>query len=216
MSAPAPDQKQMLYFADPMCSWCWGFSPVIIALAESHGDRLPIRPVMGGLKPGAEKPMNQSDKDEIKTHWEHVQEGTGQPFNFGFFERDGFIYDTEPACRAIVLARNFGVSIGLALLARLQKAFYAENQDITSSDTLIALALEVGCREDTFPAAYDSDAIKKATQADFQITQQLGITGFPTLLAGTVKEGFGIVTSGYSPLEAIAEPITAWLEEQPD
>ncbi len=100
MSAPALDQKQMLYFADPMCSWCWGFSPVITALAESHGDRLPIRPVMGGLKPGAEKPMNQSDKDEIKTHWEHVQEGTSQPFNFGFFERDGFIYDTEPACRA--------------------------------------------------------------------------------------------------------------------
>ena len=25
---------QLVYFADPMCSWCYGFSPVITTLAE--------------------------------------------------------------------------------------------------------------------------------------------------------------------------------------
>jgi hypothetical protein len=25
--------RQLVYFADPMCSWCYGFSPVIAAIA---------------------------------------------------------------------------------------------------------------------------------------------------------------------------------------
>ena len=36
-----PD-RNLVYFADPMCSWCYGFSPVITALAERFEDRLPL------------------------------------------------------------------------------------------------------------------------------------------------------------------------------
>ena len=31
---------QFVYFADPMCSWCYGFAPVIAALAERFEGRL--------------------------------------------------------------------------------------------------------------------------------------------------------------------------------
>jgi len=34
--------RHLVYFADPMCSWCWGFAPAIEALAEVRGDTLPI------------------------------------------------------------------------------------------------------------------------------------------------------------------------------
>ena len=205
-------QRQLLYFADPMCSWCWGFSPVIKAIAQAHGDRLQIRPMMGGLRPGTDKPMDQKSKDEIRAHWEHVQSGTGQEFNFTFFEREGFVYDTEPSCRAVVTARGYGVSMGLAVLARLHKAFYMENQDITDADTIISLAVEEGCDKDTFKETYTSDMAKQETEADFHIAQRFGVTGFPTLLAGNEDDGFALVTIGYQPLEALAEPIAEWLE----
>ena len=26
--------SRLLYVMDPMCSWCWGFAPVVAALAE--------------------------------------------------------------------------------------------------------------------------------------------------------------------------------------
>src|SRR5690242_8930931 len=39
----------LIYFADPMCSWCWGFAPVIGAIRQRFGDALPIRLMMGGL-----------------------------------------------------------------------------------------------------------------------------------------------------------------------
>jgi len=48
----APSRAHLLYVADPMCSWCWGFAPVIADICAAFGDRLPVRPVMGGLRPG--------------------------------------------------------------------------------------------------------------------------------------------------------------------
>ena len=46
-----------IYFVDPMCSWCYGFSPVVRSLRRRYRDVLAIRPVMGGLRPGTTEPM---------------------------------------------------------------------------------------------------------------------------------------------------------------
>jgi protein-disulfide isomerase-like protein with CxxC motif len=32
--------RVLWYFADPMCSWCWGFSPVIGAIKETYSERI--------------------------------------------------------------------------------------------------------------------------------------------------------------------------------
>ncbi len=212
MTTPDTNQKQLLYFADPMCSWCWGFAPVIKALAERHGDDIPIQIFMGGLRAGNTKSMTQQDKDEIRTHWEHVHERTGQPFNFDFFAREGFIYDTEPACRAVVTARSFHSSIALRLLERLHKAFYVEGQDVTDRDTLVALGGLEGVDVKTFAEKFDSKEATMVTTIDFEIAKKVGVSGFPTLLAGSDKEGFGPVTSGYRPLEEVEAQINEWLE----
>ena len=36
------------YLADPMCSWCWGFTPAIEALRDEFRDRAKIALVLGG------------------------------------------------------------------------------------------------------------------------------------------------------------------------
>ena len=205
-----PEQKMLLYFADPMCSWCWGFSPVITALAERMSDDVPIQLIMGGLRAGNTEVMAQKDKDYIRNHWTHVKEATGQPFNFDFFEREGFVYDTEPACRAVVAARSFDTELGLRMLARVHEAFYVEGQDTTDRDTLVALAGHEGLDSEQYGERYDSRDAEMITKIDFEITQQVGVTGYPTLLAGTGKDGFSIVAQGYQPLEAIEGPIADW------
>ena len=70
------------YVADPMCSWCWGFSSVIDAIAQAYRDRVPVRLVMGGLRPGTVKPITPEERDEILHHWHEVQRRTGQVFLF--------------------------------------------------------------------------------------------------------------------------------------
>ena len=89
----------LLYIADPMCSWCWGFSPVIELVRKNFENQLPMQVLMGGLRPGTNEPMGDSMKNEIKEHWKHVHQATGQPFDYSFFDRKGFVYDTEPAAQ---------------------------------------------------------------------------------------------------------------------
>jgi putative protein-disulfide isomerase len=204
-----PDHRpHLVYFADPMCSWCWGFSPVL-ANIEKHF-RLPIQLVMGGLRPGTTMPMNDADKASIREHWQHVHAMTGQPFDWNFFERSDFVYDTEPACRAVVVMRREGK--GLAALRKIHQAFYGENQDVTSEETLSRIADELGMEPERFLESWHSEDAMEETRRDFSLTHESGVTGFPTLVAGNRREhSYGLVTRGYQPRDAVFPILEKWL-----
>ena len=55
---------------------------------------------------------------------------------------------------------------------------------------------------------------RAATREGFATSQSAGVRGFPTLLAGDPSTGYGIVTNGYQPLEALADPLEHWLTQQ--
>jgi putative protein-disulfide isomerase len=202
---------RFVYFADPMCSWCYGFAPVITALAERFENRLDLQLVMGGLRAGNTTPMRPEDKDYIRSAWGRVGAATSQPFDMGFFERESFTYDTEPACRAVVTARRLMPKMAMAFMARVQQAFYAENRDMTSSEELAVVAEEAGFERAQFAHAFAAPATQNETFRDFLMAQELGVRGFPTLIAGSEGKGYALVTNGYRPLEDLAEPLERWL-----
>ena len=204
---------QLIYFADPMCSWCWGFAPEIVTLAEAVEGRARLRLVMGGLRAGNTEAMDDAQKAMISGHWRHVAERSGQPFDFAFFERDGFVYDTEPACRAVVAARGLAPDLAFALFRRIQRAFYAEGQDVTDAGVLADLAAEVGLERAAFADAFDMDATRDATGLDFMITQQTGVSGFPTVLAGVREQGFHVISAGYAKAETLLPKLDAVMTE---
>jgi putative protein-disulfide isomerase len=204
----------LIYVADPMCSWCWGFSPVIAALEEQFRGRLSVSLLMGGLRPYAAEPMPDTDRAMIREHWEHVAQRTGQPFDFSFFDREEFTYDTEPASRAVVTAQALRPGSGLEMLKAVQHAFYAENRDVTDEDVLTEIAVEEGFSTEAFAQALASEAARAATREGFVTSQKAGIRGFPTLLAGAPETGYTVVTNGYQSLDALAEPLERWLTQQ--
>lgn len=202
-------RPHLIYFADPMCSWCWGFSPVIDDLREQLGSHLPIRLILGGLRPGTTEPLTETGKHEIREHWEHVHEASGQPFDFSFFERNGYIYDSEPASRAVVVARRRGMDDAHDLLKRTHAAFYAHNRDVTDEQVLADLAAECGFDRDAFLQSFRSDEVKKETWEDFLSTQNAGVRGFPCLIYGPDEaDRYALVTSGYQPAERLLPVIT--------
>jgi putative protein-disulfide isomerase len=205
-------QTRLVYFADPMCSWCYGFSPVIAALAERFEGRLPLDLVMGGLRAGNTEPMRAQDKDYIRSAWTRVGAASGQPFDFSFFDREGFVYDTEPACRAVVTARRLLPRMALPFMARIQQAFYAENRDMTAAEEIAGVAEEAGFDRPGFSEAFAAAETRNETFRDFLTAQSLGIHGFPTLIAGSEEKGYALLTNGYRPLQDLAEPLERWLD----
>jgi putative protein-disulfide isomerase len=202
---------QLVYFADPMCSWCWGFSPVIEAARERFGADLSLRLILGGLRPGTTEVMDAAAKRMIREHWDHVHEASGQPFDYAFFGREGFVYDTEPACRAVVALRRLDPEAAPAFLKHLHQAFYAGNRDVTERETLCDLAAEFGLDRDRFAATFDDEATVAETGRDFAIARRAGITGFPTLLAGSDADGYAVVSPGYQPWDGVEKLIAGWL-----
>jgi putative protein-disulfide isomerase len=203
----------LIYFSDPMCSWCYGFSPVIEDIRRSFGRALPVRVVMGGLRPGVTEPMTEAAKREVSGHWGHVHDATGLPFDAAAVMREGFVYDTDPAARAVVVVRRDGEEIAVDFLGRTQRAFYAEGRDVTSAKVLADIAVEAGQDRDRFLEAWTSEEAKQETWRDYAISQRAGVTGFPTLVAGPNAEGvFGVVTRGFAPGNQVLAVLRDWIE----
>lgn len=205
------DVRNFVYFADPMCSWCYGFGPVMLRLRQQFEGRIGFRIVMGGLRAGNQTPMTAKDKEYIRAAWGKVGPATGQSFDFAFFERESFTYNTEPACRAVVTARRLDAAQALPLMTRISKAFYGENRDMTATEEICDVAAEAGFDREQFAAAFASPEVQNETFRDFLSSQELGIRGFPTLIAGTDSGGYALVTNGYRPYEELADPLERWL-----
>ncbi len=59
-----------VYVADPMCSWCWGFAPVMKAFRERYPNAFEYRLVLGGLRAGrSATPLDDQMKSYIAHHW---------------------------------------------------------------------------------------------------------------------------------------------------
>lgn len=163
-----PSPTILWYFADPMCSWCWGFSPVIEAIRRTYGERLKIALMLGGLRPGTTEPISDQTREEILHHWCEVHKLTGQVFNFENALPDGFIYDTEPACRAVISVAELKPDRIFTYFKSIQSAFYVEQIDVSREDKLAELVTQQGLTADEFIAHFHSEAANRKPDSIFR------------------------------------------------
>jgi putative protein-disulfide isomerase len=202
---------RLLYVMDPMCSWCWGFAPVLESLAEqAAAEGVGLQLVLGGLRRDGVA-IDAAARVRYLGYWQAVNASTGQLFNFDAGLPEGLIYDTEPACRALVTARSLAPELVWPLAQLIQQAFYTQGVDVTRASVLVELAERAGIPRIVFAEAFDSAAQRDATAADFSWTQDLGIAGFPTLLAERNGQ-LALLTNGYQPLEVLQPLLARWLE----
>jgi putative protein-disulfide isomerase len=179
-------------------------------IAEMATDKAALSVVTGGLRAGERRPMDHQLKGYVRHHWEEVQKATGQPFDFSFFEREGFVYDTEPACRAVVIVRSADPANAVPYFSALHRAFYAQGQDITDRRILADIAEPFGVSKEVFLDAYADPGIGVATQADFQYARDLGVQGFPTVIC-RADDQWAYLTSGFQPFEVLRPALADWL-----
>lgn len=194
----------LVLFADPMCSWCYGFAPQLATVIEREQARQPVTLdlTMGGLRAYNAQVIDAASKAAILAHWKQVQEACGMPFNDAALQAPGFIYDTEPACRAVVAVRRIDTPKALDYYCAVQRAFYAEGRDTTRESVLVEVAIACGIDAGAMLQAFRSDAVKEATRHDFALTRSAGVAGFPTLCVDIDKKLY-LLARGYAPAELI-------------
>ena len=204
--------KEILYVGDPMCSWCWGFAPVISRVYEQYADVVSFSFMVGGLHAYDTHPMDDGYKATIKHHWESVEKRTGQPFTYRFFDREGFVLDTEPACRAAVTVRNLNPEIAFPkYFEEIHRAFYFDDKDTTDTDTLADLGKVAGVDRADFVDTFENNATKVETANDFKNSREMGVNGYPTVLLKD-ERGYGLLTAGYRPFEQLQAVLEDWVK----
>lgn len=198
----------LVHFADPMCAWCYGFGPQLslvmqrLALHEPVGIEL----AMGGLRADHKDVMDQESKFVLLEHWKAVHELSGLPFVTAAIDADGFVYNTEPACRAVVAVRQIDPNRALAMFHAVQNAFFGEGRNTTREDVLAFIAERCGIKRGPFLETFRAPATRDATRADFYATERVGVTGFPTLCVMRGKQ-LNLLSAGYATADEI---LAAW------
>jgi len=208
---------KMIYIADPMCSWCYGFGPELATLLKGIPD-ISLDIVVGGLRAYNTETMNDEKRSSMLSHWDKVEEASGLPFTDKAIAADNFIYDTEPACRAVVTVRTLAPHATLTSFYALQHAFYAEGLDITKADVLAKVCVDVlnesgiSIDRQAFLNSWASEEIIAATHADFVQTQKWGVTGFPSLVL-EIGGKLHLVSSGFTRTEDLIAQMQALVDQ---
>ena len=194
--------KEIIYIGDPMCSWCYGFAPVLQEINQRYSGRAKVTMVMGGLRPDGTHVVDDRYRTFLRQHWQEIGKRTGQSFDLSILDRTGWIYDTEKPCRAVVLVRQLKPEIQWEYFAATQKGFYHDNHDPNDPETFATIADAFGMDRTVFIKAYHDDVIIEKTQQDFRWAKSVGVTGFPTVLLRDHR-GLGFLTVGYRPFDSM-------------
>jgi putative protein-disulfide isomerase len=205
---------RLIYFADTMCSWCYGFAPEMNRVMLEVGERVDLVLQSGGLRPFSTEVLTDDIKPRFRGYRESVQAASGQPFDWSFFDRDGFVMDTEPASRAVVTLRALNMGSAYAYMHAIQRAFFAVNEDIRDPEVLAAYAGQFEVDPAEFLEAFGSDAMKQATLADFELAKRFQVTGFPTLVLLKDRAAYQVAV-GYAKAEVVIAQIERALAHVP-
>ena len=206
----AQDKPTLIYIGDPMCSWCYGFSPEFSKTVEKLDDKVELELVMGGLRPYNKQTMKDLG-DFLHHHWEEVNKRSGQPFKYGILNDQSFVYDTEPACRAVRVIRDLAPTQELAFFQKIQSAFYHQNKNTAAIETYLNICEDLKIDKSAFKTAFESDAMKTAIREDFKASAEMGVRGFPTVILK--KDGkFIRIANGYNTAENVVNQVNLFLE----
>jgi len=203
---------QLHYFVSPMCSWCWGFAPVVQQLQETYSAQLSLRIVLTPFRIDTHQAMDTELRNYVLDQWHKVHASTGQTFDFSFAVKNDFIYNTLLACKAIKAFARQCPEGETSFLHAIQKAFYTQNIDITDESNLVEIASNYKIDLSSFTKDMHSKQTEEYLEEDFTFCQQAGVNSYPTLLlqkqANTI-----LLSNGYSPYSALGLELRKQLEE---
>lgn len=208
----APHAPTLFYVTNPMCPWCYGFTPVVRRLRALWHGRLNVQVLLGDMHAHTTETLQQEEKNEFAVSWHQIQQYTFQPFDYRFFKQQNFVYNTEPACRALLCVRLLRPALLLEVLRAFHSAFFSDGLDLKDTAVLVRLVGLFGIRENLFLALFESEEIRRQMEEEFSYVDSIGATTFPSALVQT-GQGVAKIAHGYVPLDQLEQRLLQVLEQ---
>lgn len=200
------DSQGLVYFGDPMCSWCYGISDVfknIIPYINSKN--IPYEIVLGGLRGANSQAWNEEFRNFLKNHWREVNARTGKLFSYELFNLKSFDYNSHVACQAVVAgAKLMQKEEVYNFFYKIQELFYLHNLDLSKVENYKKLDFNIDFEE--FKKLFNSDEVKKETINHFNLCRGEMVHSFPTIIFYKNNEQH-IVAQGFASFEVLKNNI---------
>ena len=180
----------LYYVHDPMCSWCYAFTPTLNEIKKHLDENIKIVHVVGGLAAHSDEIMPKDMQEKIENIWYEIEENTGAKFNHDFWKNCKPRRSTYLACQATILARYENKED--EMINAIQEAYYLKALNPSDNSTLIELAKQIGMNEKKFEEDLKSQKIEEDLQNELNFRRSLNVRSFPSLILKYKKELYPI------------------------
>jgi len=206
-----PNSPTLLYVANPMSAWCYGFTPIVRRLKALWHGRLQVKLLLGNLQAYATESLLKEEKERLALSWHRVQERAFLPFDYSFFTRPHFVFATEPACKALLCVRLLRPLLTLEVLRAMHSAFFADGLDLKDPAVLVRIVGLFGISENLFLTLFEAEEIMQQLEEEFAHVEQLGVSNFPSVFLQT-SQGIEQLATGFCPLDQLEQRMLQVLE----
>src|SRR5689334_15328179 len=165
---------RLIYVFDPLCGWCYGFSPAMQAFHADHPD-VPLEVLSGGLFTGG-RVAPLSAYPFIARANVQVSARSGVLFGPGFdalLRQGTCLLDSQAAAAGFAALRAQAPEQALALAAAVQRAFYIDGRDLNDPSVYVETARAHGLDAQAVGACLAGPQAAALAQADFARARRL-------------------------------------------
>jgi putative protein-disulfide isomerase len=197
---------KLIYVYDALCGWCYGFSSVIEKFATLYKNEFEVEVISGGMITGDRIGPIGEVAPYISWAYKNVEEASGVKFGTDFLDKTlkkgTAIFTSIPAAIALSIIKEKMPQQSLAFAAALQKAIYFDGIEPTNLEEYAKIGEKFGFNQSEFLIAMESDEYKNLAALDFKKSQELQVSGYPTVFI-EVENNYYKIAAGYNPFENI-------------
>ena len=209
----------LIYCYDAYCGWCYGFSPVIKAIAEKYSPQLDIDVLSGGMILPEEPTHISSIAPFIQKAYKTVEGTTGIKFGkdflwhiFNYEDSDWYPNSEKPAI-AMCIFKDFYPERAIEFASDLQYALNYEGRDLTDDAAYAHLLEKYSIHSEIFYERLASEEYKEKAYYEFSLVKQLQVAGYPCVFIQTGELKFIMVARGFTGYDTLQERIENVLKE---
>lgn len=208
-------KPKVLYFFDPLCGWCYAFSPVIYKISKDTSDQFDFEAITGGMVVGNRVGPLGEMADYIIGAIERVESLSevkfGEEYKRNLKSKD-YIQDSFPPSVAINIVKDIKPEVVMEFIKKLQHEHHFLAKSYFDIGTYTSILDEMKVSIEDFEGKFNSTKYKTITLEQFQLTKEFGINGFPTVII-EYKDKYYNLLSGYRNYESFKSGLDTFYKQ---
>ena len=205
--------REIIYIWDPLCGWCFSFSPVISRLIAEFSGNIAFEIISGGLAIGERVGPVSQKAVFIKKRLPDVERISGVKFGEKYIQlldEGTSINDSLPPSIAFNVFKSFQPANSLKFAASIQHAHFSEGKDLNNVKTFLEIAEQFEVNKHGFMERYENPFYKDLTEEIFRMTKSWGMEKYPSLVEKQ-DAGIRVIQKGYATYDELKEKIITML-----